>query len=241
MKKLILSLLGIMCAFAAASAQDGSRGWKLECEAGFTSSFYWSGLTYGGLQTYSDVYYGYSFSEDCYLGMCLSGTDDWELNINMPLTYDTDPYYMAAFGLCAGFFGKLEVSLLGEIYQEDDMYMTGELAYTVSENFPLRLSCYTVFLGEGDRRENGKRYYSTHLAASYDFSFFDERLEVSPIVEYTPWDSPFNDGFESAHWNFFGVNAKWNFMDGLFGVGALAGWNPTFNLPVVQLSLSTTI
>lgn len=239
MKRLLLLTAAALCAGTFCTwAQD--KGWRYEFEAGFASSDYFAGKTSGGIQLTGNAFYGYSFSDNAYLGVSVFGTTDFGLPTANPLTYSPDSYKYATAGLSGG-IGNFTADLLWETYQENDNYMTLDLTYTISEDFPLCLEAYTAVLGDGDKDDDGKAYFSTYFRCSYDLSFFDDRLSVTPSVEYVPWNSPFMDDFGKNHWTFVGANASWSFLDGMLPLTAILGWNPTFDAPIAVLGIAVSL
>ena len=57
-------------------------------------------------------------------------------------------------------------------------YLEVNLAYTLSEKFPLALGVNTMLFGDGDKDIDGEQRYSTYVSASYPFAVKDVDCEV---------------------------------------------------------------
>ncbi|MFV0537057.1 MAG: hypothetical protein ACK5M3_06735 [Dysgonomonas sp.] len=65
--------------------------------------------------------------------------------------------------------------------------LEGTVAYTLPDSFPLTLSWNTFFLGEGNKKEDGKNSYSTYIEAAYPFTVKGVDLKIA--TGFTPWQS----------------------------------------------------
>ena len=75
-------------------------------------------------------------------------------------------------------------------------YFEAGLSYTFPEKFPLSIGINTMFLGDGDKDEEGKQRYSTYISASYPFPIGDTECEVG--IGVSPWEGLYSDKFNVA-------------------------------------------
>jgi len=74
----------------------------------------------------------------------------------------------------------------GESYFRDagSHHLEVMLGYTFSGKIPLSLEVYTMFTGDEDKDDEGRKYYSTYIAARYPFTVgnidFEAGIGVSP-------------------------------------------------------------
>ncbi len=65
--------------------------------------------------------------------------------------------------------------------------LEGTIGYTFPESFPLSITWNTFFLGEGNKKENGKNSYSTYVELGYPFSVKDVDMGIS--LGFVPWQN----------------------------------------------------
>ncbi len=65
--------------------------------------------------------------------------------------------------------------------------LEGSLSYSLPEAFPLSISWNTFFLGDGNKKGDGKNSYSTYVEFAYPFAIKDVDFSVS--TGFTPWES----------------------------------------------------
>ena len=72
----------------------------------------------------------------------------------------------------------------------------GSLGYTFPDKFPLTLEISTLFAGDEDLSENGRKHYSTYISASIPFSVRDVTIEAG--IGISPWKGMYSNKFDVA-------------------------------------------
>ena len=75
-------------------------------------------------------------------------------------------------------------------------HIEANIGYTFPDKFPLSLEISMLLLGDEDKNDKGKNYYSTYISASFPFSVKSIDCEVG--IGVTPWEGIYSDKFNVA-------------------------------------------
>jgi len=73
-------------------------------------------------------------------------------------------------------------------------HLEANLGFTVSERFPLLLEVNTMLTGEEDKDNDGKKFYSTYISASFPFSV--KSIDCEMGIGVSPWKGMYGDKFD---------------------------------------------
>ena len=159
--------------------QDEADDRKLTVDVGadLVSAYVWRGMYMTGVSIQPSL----SLSA-CGLTIEAWGSTDFSASfkeLDFMLSYE-----MKGFSATIGdYWWKGE----GESYfrNQGSHHLEVTLGYTFSEKFPLSLEVNTMFTGDEDKDDAGRKYYSTYIAARYPFTVGNINFETG--IGVSPW------------------------------------------------------
>ena len=174
--------------YAHGQEEDDVGKLKIDADAELVSSYIWRGLYQAGASLQPSL----SFSVKGLTVGSWSSVDykAFIKELDFYFSYELKGFSIGVFD----FWCRPE----GSSFFKDRKSHTFELnlGYNFSERFPLTLEANTMFTGDDDQDERGKRFYSTYMAASYSFTVKKADCEVG--IGITPWKGIYADKFNVA-------------------------------------------
>lgn len=167
---------------------DDDRKLKIDAGADLVSSYVWRGL----YQT------GASFQPSASLSVKGLTFGTWASTDFKALIKEVDFFFSYELkGFSLGLF-DFWCQNEGESFFKDRKSHLFEfiLGYSFPEKFPLSLELNTMFSGDDDLGDDGKRLYSTYITAGYPFTI--EQFDCEVGIGITPWKGIYADHFNIA-------------------------------------------
>lgn len=185
-KRIILSVTALFM-FCPVFAQE--KKFEIAPSADLVSSYVWRGI----YQTGASVQPSLTAS---FAGLYLSAWGSTDFSIS------SDAYRSKEVDLILGYeIGGFNVFITDYWWSGEgahygrystDHYYEATVSYNFGEKFPLSLSWGTMFAG-GDKKENGKQYFSSYFEAAYDFNVWG--IDFTPSIGISPWKGMYSSTF----------------------------------------------
>jgi hypothetical protein len=185
MKKNVALLIAL---FATATAYGQDKKWTVNAEADLVSSYIWNGMYQAGTSFQPEL------SLSAY-GLTLGAWGSTDLSaiakeLDFSLSYEKRGFSASI----TDYWWSGE----GESFfkERGSHFMEAGLGYKFQQKYPLALGVNTMFWGDGDKKTNGNRQYSTFISASYPFTLKGIGYEAGICI--SPWRGMYSDNFNVA-------------------------------------------
>jgi len=183
-KKSIYIIVSALIIALEVSAQE-EKGLEINVEASLVSSYVWRGLYQSGASLQPSL--SASISGFTLEAWGSKGFSSAFKEFDFLLSFETGGLTLGVNDYWAGEQGTPYFD-----YKEQHLF-EGSLSYHFGEKFPLTLGWNTMFFGDQDKNENGKRMFSSYFMLGYDFSV--KTIECNAEVGFNPWESIYHENF----------------------------------------------
>lgn len=184
---LIVALLAVLTtAYGQEEEDDGKL--KIDAGADLVSSYVWRGLYQAGTSfqpSFSLSAKGFTFGS-----WASADFSAFIKELDFYFSYEIKRFSIGIFD----FWSRPEGTSFFKDRKSHSLELN--LGYSFSEKFPLRLEVNTMFTGDDEKDEKGKRLYSTYISA--DYSFAVRQVDCEAGVAISPWKGVYTDKFNVA-------------------------------------------
>jgi len=223
----------VICFSGNTSAQESKSDWYISGSIGLYSCYPFAGLMYGGLSLYPYIETGYCVNDNFSLVGCAAVMTDFDSDLFLPGSLkDNNSCIEFDLGICWGPFALYLDDLIDRfrLCNESSHYLGIWAEWTLSNEYPLFVSWYSLLSKTYNINSKGNRAFSTIIDVSYPFQV-GKRFKLGPDIAFVPWDSPFC-GYDKSSVCQIGATGQYLIPVGdkfHLPLSMNAGWNPTYD------------